>query len=468
MNGPQAFFFVVVAALIIALILGMFNGLPFLLGQILLCLIIAAILGALLGLLLGWLIWGRWRGLYDELQVRFGDKERDLERVKVDLASRSGELEQANARLGTLETDVKERSDSLAMLETRFGKVKGDLGVANKRRTDLEKELETRTVNINDLTANLSTTQSELDAERKSRATLETQLGARAQEITALTTQVKSLQNKQADPKLGQELKTSRERLAALEVQVSEKDKKIADLNASLINATPSEDIEGLRSQVTRLSAELDDDTKLRQRVSRRYNVQDPDLNLRYMGERLRLRGYVSPEVRNTTIKQASDQVGEANVIDQLTTRGVVASPDWANSALQASAKLAGVLKDATVRSDDGALYLEGVVENQDLKTQAERTLRQQVGDVTITNNLQIVGKDIEPDDLKDIKGIETVLEPIMHSIGIYTFRQIASWTQGDIEQVRESLQQFKTRIERENWVEQARDLHNAKYDDKI
>ena len=458
MNGSQAFFLVMALLLLLALIFGMFDGFLFLIGQILLCLIIAALLGALLGLLLGWLIWGRWRGLYDELKIRFDKRERELETAKVDLASRSGELEQANTRLGTLETDIKERSDSLASLETRFGKVKTDLDNEREKRMTLDKDIETLNLNLSEASSSLSAARSELDNERKLRGDLEKQSGERAQEITALNARVSKLQGSQADPK---ELKT-------LQSQVSAQDQLITDLRAQL-NAAPSEDIEGLRAQITRLSAELDDDDKLRERVSRRYNVQDPDLNLRYLGERLRLRGYVSPQIRDAALSRASDEVGEANVIDQLTTRGVVATPVWAANTLEGAGSLAGVLKDATLRTDDGVLYLDGIVESQDIKARAERNLRQQVGDaLSIRNNLQVVGTDIPADDLKDIKGIETVLEPIMHSLGIYTFRQIASWTRDDIEQVRESLQQFKTRIEREKWVEQARDLHNEQHDDKI
>jgi len=151
------------------------------------------------------------------------------------------------------------------------------------------------------------------------------------------------------------------------------------------------------------------------------------------------------------------------------TTRGVRFSPAWADNALRGASSLGGTLKDATLSTDDGVLTLRGYVENADLKAQAERTLRERVGDdLTIRNDLRIIGQDTQADDLKDIKGIETVLEPVMHSIGIYTFRQIAQWTQSDIEQVRESLQQFKTRIERENWVQQAKELHKEKYGEDI
>lgn len=63
-----------------------------------------------------------------------------------------------------------------------------------------------------------------------------------------------------------------------------------------------------------------------------------------------------------------------------------------------------------------------------------------------------------ETDDLTALKGIAQVLEKRLHEFGIYTYAQIAAW---DEDQVREfsSRLSFKDRIQREHWVEQARQL---------
>ena len=61
-----------------------------------------------------------------------------------------------------------------------------------------------------------------------------------------------------------------------------------------------------------------------------------------------------------------------------------------------------------------------------------------------------------EADDLKEIVGVGPFLEKKLHAIGIYTFRQIASFTQDDIEQVNDVIEYFPGRIERENWVGQS------------
>ncbi len=62
------------------------------------------------------------------------------------------------------------------------------------------------------------------------------------------------------------------------------------------------------------------------------------------------------------------------------------------------------------------------------------------------------------PDNLQQIKGIGAVLEKKLNAMGIERFEQIANWTEDDIAEVDEQLN-FRGRIQREKWVEQAQDL---------
>lgn len=72
-----------------------------------------------------------------------------------------------------------------------------------------------------------------------------------------------------------------------------------------------------------------------------------------------------------------------------------------------------------------------------------------------------------EADDLKDIVGIGPFLERKLHSLGLYTFRQIANFTKEDIDKVNEIIEFFPGRIERDNWVEQAKSFNERKYGSK-
>jgi NADH-quinone oxidoreductase subunit E len=60
-----------------------------------------------------------------------------------------------------------------------------------------------------------------------------------------------------------------------------------------------------------------------------------------------------------------------------------------------------------------------------------------------------------KPDDFKLISGIGPKIEAILHSLGIFTFTQIASWRQEERSWV-DSYLNFKGRIDRDDWVKQA------------
>jgi predicted flap endonuclease-1-like 5' DNA nuclease len=61
-------------------------------------------------------------------------------------------------------------------------------------------------------------------------------------------------------------------------------------------------------------------------------------------------------------------------------------------------------------------------------------------------------------EDLKRIRGIGVLIEKKLNQMGILAYEQIANWTAEEINRISQSLD-FKGRIERENWVEQARIL---------
>jgi predicted flap endonuclease-1-like 5' DNA nuclease len=63
-----------------------------------------------------------------------------------------------------------------------------------------------------------------------------------------------------------------------------------------------------------------------------------------------------------------------------------------------------------------------------------------------------------ETDDLTRIKGIKAVLQDQLHAFGIRTFKQIAAWTDDDVEAFSELLS-FKDRAKRDQWVKQAQEL---------
>jgi NADH-quinone oxidoreductase subunit E len=68
------------------------------------------------------------------------------------------------------------------------------------------------------------------------------------------------------------------------------------------------------------------------------------------------------------------------------------------------------------------------------------------------------IDKPEKPDDLKMISGIGPKIEGILHSIGIFTYAQIASWQAQERTWV-DSYLNFRGRIDRDDWVRQAQAL---------
>ncbi len=64
-----------------------------------------------------------------------------------------------------------------------------------------------------------------------------------------------------------------------------------------------------------------------------------------------------------------------------------------------------------------------------------------------------------EGDDLAQIVGVGPILTELLHEVGVFYFWQIAEWTDEDVAYVDEKLLHFKGRIERDDWVGQAKEL---------
>ena len=62
-------------------------------------------------------------------------------------------------------------------------------------------------------------------------------------------------------------------------------------------------------------------------------------------------------------------------------------------------------------------------------------------------------------DDLKKIKGVGKVIETKLHEFGVYRFKQIANWKKAHVEAFTEELATFKDRIDRDEWIKQAKEL---------
>ncbi len=67
-------------------------------------------------------------------------------------------------------------------------------------------------------------------------------------------------------------------------------------------------------------------------------------------------------------------------------------------------------------------------------------------------------------DDLQEIVGVGKVFEQALHELGIFNFRQIANFDISDVARVNAELKEFRGRMEQDDWIGQAKELHFKKY----
>ena len=69
-----------------------------------------------------------------------------------------------------------------------------------------------------------------------------------------------------------------------------------------------------------------------------------------------------------------------------------------------------------------------------------------------------------EKDDLKLIKGIGPVMEQTLNELGVTSFKQLGQFTKSDVDRVSDALEVFPGRIDRDEWISQAKSQYQEKY----
>jgi predicted flap endonuclease-1-like 5' DNA nuclease len=195
-----------------------------------------------------------------------------------------------------------------------------------------------------------------------------------------------------------------------LEIAVSQRDKLQTDMAARKINEMASREKD---EKIFQLSRELEN-----------WHDRLPPLIERY-------------KVRNEEAKQLETDLAEARLrIEQLE-----------------SAQNNNETRIEPVRDPDALTNGRGA-SNDPTDSQIVREVR----------SVETVNDDEQKtlrDDLKQIKGIGPAIEKTLNEIGIFRFQQIAEMSEYDIDRVARRLKGFHSRIYREDWIGQARELND-------
>jgi predicted flap endonuclease-1-like 5' DNA nuclease len=99
--------------------------------------------------------------------------------------------------------------------------------------------------------------------------------------------------------------------------------------------------------------------------------------------------------------------------------------------------------------------------------TRPSRPLAAPEVEVPVRRGDERIGRETR-DDLQRILGIGPALARKLYAQGVTTFKQIAQWTDADLELLAEQVDAHPHRIKRESWREHARREHELKYGERL
>jgi len=141
--------------------------------------------------------------------------------------------------------------------------------------------------------------------------------------------------------------------------------------------------------------------------------------------------------------------------------------PVAANKTSAAVEKVSRQRKSPVAKSGDAALKSPELLRREPTRAARKKTAADGKPSLSDANRPAKMEKPATLDDLKLISGVGPVLEGILHSIGIYTFAQIAAWKKAERDWV-DGYLNFKGRIDRDDWVKQAAALAKGGVDEYV
>lgn len=109
------------------------------------------------------------------------------------------------------------------------------------------------------------------------------------------------------------------------------------------------------------------------------------------------------------------------------------------------------------IERDEWVAQAKELVHSQDKRTELFKRISNRKSNIQY-NRIGIAKKE-EADDLTIISGIGKWIQEKLNALDIYTFRQISNFTKEDVVAVTEAIEYFPGRIERDEWIHQAKDL---------
>jgi predicted flap endonuclease-1-like 5' DNA nuclease/cell division protein FtsB len=274
------------------------------------------------------------------------------------------------------------------------------------------------------------------------------------------------------------------------ELNLRDRDKEIADLRLSLSkaktaaateNTKDDAEIAALKAKIATLESNLSAKGDLDTEWSNKYALLQTDLS-DWKSKHAKLETDFSAQA--DTIGNADSELKARNAdleADLKATKAALSVCHESQASIESELKelkssaavpAVGFVSPTVVSNDDEIAKLKTQIAQ--LQVQYEESESEKVyllGRVKKAESgesiSQVVPMD-QRDDLELVHGIGPVLERMLYDLGIYFFKDIASWDAAKIAEIDAKLPRFQGRIEREGWVESAKEEHFKKYNERL
>ncbi len=399
---------------------------------------------ALLGLLLGWLLRG---GKVKRLKNQLNESEQKYRLLHAENAGLEDQFKQQTEIIQEKTTRIEAMEVNMQSYEQNQFKLRNSLKNAQDQVEQLNKA---------QLIAGKSSTSYEekISAMESQTANYETQLQERTDTIEQLQAQLEKYQSENK--------------------QVEEELERLMDNSATTIThsdatiQTAFAKIDGLENRIR----QMEDENRVLQTSVLEVKTESGEMVAKEDLHSLRARINILSEENKDLKKQVSGIQGSG--ISEIDHRKKVAELERENARLRSQMSngnglAAGSFVNPNIPTpEDSEQEMEPIISEDEVTDEVDRQqvelLKTQKSQFGVMGD-RIEVEAIEPptvyqkDDLTKIEGIGPFIEKKLNEVGITSYHQLAAMDQSEIDRVTAAIQFFPGRIERDNWVGQAKGL---------
>ena len=408
-----------------------------------------------------------------DLEAKIGELEGANAQLNTDLNAKVGNLGDLQVGMGKLEADISAKATTISDLEAKIGELEGV-------NAQLNTDLNAKVGSLGDLEMKLGQLES---ANTKLNADLSASIG-NAGDLEAKIGNLESLNSGlqgDLDATIG-DISKLKTQIGDLEADVSAKATAISDLTAKVgdlegINGRLNADLTAKGNEVSSLQSKIDD---LNVQVTSLEDEKNLVMSRSVAAKPAKLTKEEKAAISLQAASEVKDLIGShipsATAADKddlkiISGVGPFIETKLNNLGIWTYEQISYFDKRMIDKVTDAIQFFPGRIERDKWIPQAKGlSTRDMSASAKARSAIEgILGTHIpmataaDKDNLKVISGVGPFIEEKLNDLGIYTYEQVSLFDKDFIEKVTDAIEFFPGRIERDNWVNQAKALFEAK-----